>query len=416
VNADVRIDGERLWSTIETSATIGVGRPGGLCRLALTDADREMRDTFIGWARDAGYEARVDEIGSIFVRRRGADDSLAPVVIGSHLDTQVAGGRYDGIVGVLAGLEVLRTLDDHGIETRRSIEVVSWTNEEGARFQPPMMGSAVFAGVIPLEQALSVVDASGVTVGAELERIGYRGQEPVGGRPLDSYFELHIEQAPDLDASTVDVGVVTGSFAVHGVKVDVRGETAHTGPTPMDRRRNALVGAARLAVAVDDVGHRHQHTGGRATAASITSWPNATGIIAEWAQLAFDVRHSDPDVAVAMLAEVEAEIPRIAERNNVDIEVIARWRFGDEEFDANCAELVRDAGRALNIPVVDMMSIAGHDAYYISKVAPTALIFTPCRDGVSHNEAEHADRHRTIPGVNVLLHAVIARADRPEDE
>jgi beta-ureidopropionase / N-carbamoyl-L-amino-acid hydrolase len=402
-------NGERLWSTIARSNEIGIGRAGGLRRLALTDADREMRDQFVAWARVDGREVRVDRVGNVFVRRDGRDPALAPVLVGSHLDTQVAGGRYDGILGVLAGLELLRTLDDAGVDAERSIEVVSWTNEEGARFQPPMMASAAFTNALSVDAVLAAKDATGVTVGDELRRIGYDGDAPVGN-PIDSYFELHIEQGPILDRANVDVGIVTSTYTVHGLKVDARGETAHTGPTYMKDRRNALVAAALLAVDVNDIGWRYSDTDGRATVASINAWPNTTGIISEWAQIACDVRHHDRDTADAMLAEVEAAIPRAAQRANVDMEVVGRYRFGDERFDDDLIARLRKAASDLDIATLDIASVAGHDAYNLARVAPTAMIFTPCRDGISHNEREHADLERSLPGVDVLVNAVAERA------
>src|SRR5687768_2019946 len=249
------VNGARLWDTILASARIGPGRtPTGLRRLALTDADREMRDLFARWCRDAGCTVTVDRMGNMFARRPGSDDSLPPVLVGSHLDTQIAGGRYDGILGVLAALEIVRTFNDAGVRTRRPIEIVNWTNEEGARFQPPMLGSAVFAGVRTLEWGHARTDDAGRTVGEELRRIGYAGTAPVGGRAVDAYFELHIEQGPLLDDKGIPVGVVAGTYAVRGMNVEIRGETAHSGPTPMAARRNALVGGAMLIVAVNEIG------------------------------------------------------------------------------------------------------------------------------------------------------------------
>jgi N-carbamoyl-L-amino-acid hydrolase len=277
----IRINGERLWASIQRSGEIGVGRPGGLARLALSDADREMRDLFVSWCREAGCEVTIDRLGSIFARREGTDASLPPVVMGSHLDTQVNGGKYDGIVGVLAGLEVIRALNDHDVRTQRPIELVSWTNEEGARFSPPMVASGAFAGVYPVDWVLGRLDDDDKRFGDELARIGYAGLAPVGGRPLDAYFELHIEQGPILDAEGIDVGVVVRGYAVRGFLVEVRGETSHTGPTPMDKRRNALVGAAMLAVAVNDVGWRCHPTGGKATAAWLLVKPNQPGILSD---------------------------------------------------------------------------------------------------------------------------------------
>jgi len=408
----IRVNGERLWSTIERSGGIGVGRPGGLSRLALSDADREMRDQFVSWCREAGCAVTIDRLGSIFARRGGADADLPPVMIGSHLDTQVNGGKYDGIVGVLAGLEVIRTLNDYGVATRRPIELVSWTNEEGARFSPPMVASGAFAGVYEVEWVLERLDDDDKRFGDELRRIGYAGSAPVGRRTLDAYFELHIEQGPILDARGIDVGIVVKGYGVRGFLVEVHGETAHTGPTPMDQRRNALVGAAMLAVAVNDIGWRYHPTGGKATAAWLLVRPNQPGILSDWAQLISDVRHEEPAVADRMAAGVLAAIPACAERSRCDIRVIDTWTFGNERFDPQCVGLIRDGARRLGYPALDIASQAGHDAYHISKVAPMAMIFTPCRDGITHNNREEADLSRTLPGVNVLLHAVLARAMR----
>src|SRR5499427_166422 len=347
---NLSMNGPRLWETILASARIGPGRiETGLRRLALTDADREMRDLFVRWCRDAGCVVTVDRMGSIFARREGTEPTLPPVLIGSHLDTQIAGGRFDGILGVLSGLEVIRALNDAGLHTRRAVELVSWTNEEGARFAPPMLASAVFGGVRPLEWALARTDADGRTVGEELARIGYAGHAPVGGRPVDAYFELHIEQGPILDEKGIPVGVVTGGFEVRGVIVEVRGETAHAGPTPMAQRRNALVGAAMV-----DCGERAQ----------------------------------------------------------VEMQIVETWQFGSERFDPELVGLVRRTAARLEAPSIDMLSQAGHDAYYVSRVAPTAMIFTPCERGISHNERESCTLDDCIPGANVLLHAVLERANR----
>ncbi len=408
----IRVDEARFWRTVERSGAIGPGRPGGLSRLALSDADREMRDQFIGWCRSSGYAVTIDRVGNIFVRRDGTDAGLAPVVIGSHLDTQVNGGRYDGVVGVLAGLECLRTLDDRGVRTRRPIEVVSWTNEEGARFTPPMIASGAFAGVYDVDWVLARADDDGKRFGDELARIGYAGSAPVGGRPLDAYFELHIEQGPLLDEQAVDVGIVTKGYAVRGYIVEAAGETAHTGPWPMDKRKNALVGAAMLAVAVNDIGWRYHSTGGKATAARLAAWPNKPGILSDWAELTCDVRHEDPDVADRMAAELLDAIPACAQRSRTAMKVVDHWVFGDERFDPACVELVRAAAARLGLATLDLASQAGHDAYHIGKVAPMAMIFTPCQDGITHNNNERAEAGYTVPGVNVLLHAAAARANR----
>ena len=406
------IDAARFWSTVMRSGEIGPGKAGGLRRLALTDADKEMRDLFVTWCTEAGCTVTTDRVGNIFARRPGTDDHLPPVLMGSHLDTQVAGGKYDGIVGVLAGLEVLRTLDDRRVRTKRSLELVCWTNEEGARFTPPMVASGAFAGVFDVDWVLGLRDDDGKEFGAELRRIGYDGKTAVGGRAIDAYFELHIEQGPILDAEAIPVGIVVGGYATRGMHVDVHGETAHAGPTPMDRRRNALVGAAMLAVAVNDVGWKYHATEGKATVARVIAWPNKAGILSEYAQLTCDVRHAERDVADRMRDEIKAAIPECARRANVEMRVAGEWQFGNERFDPGCIRLILEAARELDVAHRDILSQAGHDAYYMSRIAPTAMIFTPCRDGISHNEAEHAERDATSPGVNVLLHAVLARANR----
>ena len=408
----LRIDAQRFWGTVVKSGEIGPGKAGGLRRLALSDADKEMRDLFVTWCTEAGCTVAVDRVGNIFARRPGSDDHLPPVLIGSHLDTQVAGGKYDGIVGVLGGLEILRTLDEHRVGTKRPLELVCWTNEEGARFTPPMVASGAFAGVFDTDWVLALRDDDGHVFGAELERIGYAGKTAVGGRDIDAYFELHIEQGPILERASVPVGIVTGGYAVRGMHVDIHGETAHAGPTPMDRRRNALIGAAMLAVAVNDVGWKYHATEGKATVPRIVAWPNKAGILPEYAQLTCDVRHAEPAVADRMWAEVKAAMPDCAKRANVEMRIAGEWQFGSERFDPSCIRLIREAAQALGVPARDILSQAGHDAYYMSRVAPTAMIFTPCRDGISHNEAEHTDADQTVPGVNVLLHAALARANR----
>ena len=411
-DAPLAIDAARYQASIERSAQIGIGREGGLARVALSDADRQMRDEFCDWCRAAGLTISVDTVGNLFARRAGREDSLAPVVMGSHLDTQVNGGRYDGIVGVMAALEVVRTLDDRGIVTRRPLEIAVWMNEEGARFSPPMVGSAAFAGVHDVDWVHARRADDGATIGDELRRIGYLGQAPVGGRALDAYFELHIEQGPELHARGVPVGVVTHGYTAHGFIVDVEGETAHTGPWPMDKRRNALVGAAMLAVAVNDIGWKYHASGGKGTAARIVAWPNKPGILSDYAQFTGDVRHDDPATADAMRAEFMTALAECARRSNCAMRIFDEWHWGADIFDAGMVSLVRETARTLGIASFDLPSQAGHDAYHIAKVAPTAMIFTPCRDGITHNNREHADLDATVPGIVVLANAVLARAER----
>jgi N-carbamoyl-L-amino-acid hydrolase len=275
-----------------------------------------------------------------------------------------------------------------------------------------MVASGAFASVFDVDWVLALKDDDGKVFGSELERIGYAGKTAVGGRGVDAYFELHIEQGPILDQEAVPVGIVVGGYAVRGMHVDVHGETAHAGPTPMDRRRNALVGAAMLAVAVNDVGWKYHATEGKATVPRLVAWPNKAGILSEYAQVTCDVRHAEPAVADRMWADVKAAMPECAKRANVEMRVAGEWQFGSERFDPGCIRLIREAAQQLGVRHRDILSQAGHDAYYISRIAPTAMIFTPCRDGISHNEAEHAELDETVPGVNVLLHAVLARANR----
>lgn len=406
------INGPRFWATIERSAEIGVGRPGGLARLTLTEDDRRMRDQFRSWCLDAGLTVTIDAVGNMFAHRRGTNEDLAPVVMGSHLDTQFNGGRFDGIVGVLAGLEVMRTLNDAGVTTRRPLEIAMWTNEEGARFSPPMIGSAAFAGVHSVEWVHARTADDGATFGAELERVGYKGDVPVGGRALDAYFELHIEQGPELDARSIPVGVVTHGYSVHGFIVDITGETAHTGPWPMELRKNALVGGAMLCVAINEIGWRYASTEGKATAARLVAWPNKPGILSETAQFTGDVRHPDPSAADAMRDEFLEAIKDAAARSHCEMRIADQWHWGADIFDQELVSLVRTTAKRLEIPTFELPSQAGHDAYHVAKVAPTAMIFTPCRGGITHNNHELTTLEETLPGLRVLLNAVVARADR----
>jgi N-carbamoyl-L-amino-acid hydrolase len=407
----IEIDGKRLWSTVLRSSEIGPGKRGGMRRLALSDSDKVMRDQFVAWAKEDGCAVTVDQVGTIFARRKGRED-LPPVVIGSHLDTQIAGGRYDGVLGVLAGLEVIRTLNDRAVATRRPIEVACWTNEEGARFTPAMTASGAFAGLYTVDYVHGLKDDDGVTFGQELKRIGYLGDTQVGGRPLDSYFELHIEQGPILDAEKVPVGVVVKGYTSYGCLAEIFGENAHTGPTPMEKRRNALYGASLLVTAVHEIGWKRADTDGKGNCSRLVCSPNKFGILPDYAQVPLDVRHSDAKVAAEMFAELKQAIADSAKRANVEIKIAATWSFGDEKFDPALVSLIKDSADALGVPCREIMSQAGHDAYYISRVAPMALIFTPCRDGITHNESEHTTLEDSVPGVNVLLNAVLARANR----
>lgn len=412
VSHQTRIDIARFWKTIERSAEIGPGRPGGLSRLAASDADKEVRDQFVAWCREAGLSLRVDGIGNIFARRAGTDDSLPPVVMGSHLDTQINGGRFDGILGVLGGLEVIRTLDALGHRTRRPIELVNWTNEEGARFSPPMVGSGAFTGAYALDWAQGRSDEDGRTLGEELARIGYLGEMEASPHAFDAYFELHIEQGPILDREGMQVGVVTGGYPSTGMLAEFRGETAHTGPWPMDRRKNALVAGCRFLTALDDIGWAHAAGDGKATASRLVAWPNKPGILSDWAQTVADVRHPDPVAAEVMAEAMRRAAHEAAARAGCAVEVLDVWKWGGDIFERELVDLVRTNALSLGYRSRDIRSQAGHDAYFVARHAPTTMIFTPCQGGITHNNGENCTPEDVEPGLNVLLHSVVARADR----
>lgn len=408
---DDRINMDRFWSTIEASSEIGKGREHGLCRLALSDSDKEMRDLFVKWCRDTGLDVKVDAIGNIFARREGKED-LPPVLIGSHLDTQVNGGRFDGIVGVLGALEVMRRINELGIQTKRPIEIVDWTNEEGSRFTPPMLASGCFTGAYDLDWAYQRADDTGAMLGDELERIGYKGDEPVGGREIDSYLELHIEQADTLFKANVDVGVVTHGYTSYGILAEFNGATAHTGPHPMDQRQNALVAGARFLTAVDDIGWANASTGGKATGARLVAWPNAAGILSDWAQAVCDVRNDDPDIAAEMHQSMLTALAEAADKANCSYKVLDQWNWGGRIFNDAMVASVRATAEKLGYASLDLPSQAGHDAYFLAKRVPTAMIFVPSVDGLSHSNFELSTREQIEPGLNVLLHEAVARANR----
>jgi N-carbamoyl-L-amino-acid hydrolase len=371
-----------------------------------------MRDLFVGWAREAGCSVEIDRLGNIFARRAGSNPDLPPVAIGSHLDTQICGGRYDGILGVLCGLEVVRTLNDRALATKRGIEVICWTNEEGARFSPPMMGSMAFAKVLALESVLATTDEDGVTVAQALDEIGYAGPVPLGERRFDAYLELHIEQAPVLDREGCDIGIVVGGYKTQALRLTVKGDTGHAGGTPMAMRRNALVGAGYVIAAVNDIGLAYAADEGRTTTTRIESFPNLPGTYAEQVKLTIDFRHADPARFEAMRKEVDAAIAAAGGKANVEIDVEEGWRWGTEMFAPDCIELLKATARDLGLPYREMRSQAGHDAYAVATVAPTAMIFTPCLEGISHNVNEAIELGRSVPGANLLLNAAVARANR----
>jgi beta-ureidopropionase / N-carbamoyl-L-amino-acid hydrolase len=405
------LDGARLFATLEEASRIGRWREIGVRRLALDDADRAVRDAFCGWCADSGLEVGVDRVGNVFARRDGTVDT-EPVMIGSHLDTQVAGGRYDGALGVLAGLELIRTLDEQRIATRRPIVVASWSDEEGARFPPPMLGSTVFTGGIELADALATTDRDGRTFGDEVRRIGYAGELPVPGPAPAAYVEFHIEQGDVLDRRGVDLGIVTSAYPSRGTVLRLRGETAHAGATPMRRRHDALVGAAALVTAVDALA-----AGGgdevRTTVPQIDVWPNRPGIVAGEATVTVDVRHADAAGLRRLCERLDEIRDEIARRYGLEVTVERSWGFGaGVTFDETLAATARAAAADLAVPAIEMASTAGHDAYALAAVAPTLILFAPCREGITHNEHEDVDPDRVLRAANVFARVVLETAQR----
>ena len=406
--APLAIDGARLWQSLMDLARIGATPLGGVRRLALTDLDGQARDQVVAWFEAAGLEVRVDPIGNIFGRRAGADPSRPPVVAGSHIDTQPSGGKFDGNYGVLAGLEVIRTLNDRGVRTAAPLEVAVWTNEEGTRYTPVMMGSGVFAGVFTLEHVLARTDLEGKSVGEELRRIGYAGAAPLG-TPIGAYFEAHIEQGPILEDTGTTIGVVTGALGQRWFDVAVTGMNAHAGPTPMGSRRDALLAAARLVGEVNRIA-REQGPDGRGTVGYLQVSPNSRNVIPGEARFSVDFRHPTEAGLTAMERALRAACTAVAQEHGVEVAAEEVVQFLPCRFDAACVGAVRAAAAALGLSHRDIVSGAGHDAVYVAGVAPAAMIFVPCKGGVSHNEIEDARPEHLAAGCDVLLHAMLARA------
>jgi N-carbamoyl-L-amino-acid hydrolase len=404
--ASLRVDGARLWSSLEQMAQIGATARGGVCRLALTDLDRAARDLFVQWARDAGCTVRVDRMGNIFARRAGRDVNAAPVLSGSHADSQPTGGRYDGIYGVLGALEVVRTLNDAGVVTERPLDVVIWTNEEGSRFAPAMIASGVFSGVYSLEYGLSRTDASGTTIGEALAQIEYDGAEPVGGFPVHSAYELHIEQGAILERAQRTIGVVTAGQGQRWYEITLEGVDAHAGTTPMDLRRDALVGAAHMIGFVESLG-RSRAPHGRATVGMIEAKPNSRNTVPGKCFFTVEFRHPDANVLAELDLALRTELAALGERTGLAYKIEQIFDYAPVPFSPDCIESVRAAAQELGLSHMDIVSGAGHDACYLARVAPTGMIFIPCVDGLSHNEGEAITPEWAAAGANVLLHSIL---------
>ena len=406
---NLTIDGARLWDSLMEMAKIGATPKGGVCRLALTDLDRAGRQLFIDWCVAAGCTISVDRVGNMFARRPGRDLARPAVMTGSHLDTQPTGGRFDGIFGVLAGLEVVRTLNDRGIATEAPIDVAVWTNEEGSRFSPAMMGSGVHAGIFPLADILEKRDMDGRRFGDELARIGFAGPDEPGSRAVGAYFEAHIEQGPILEAEERTIGVVTGSQGQRWYEVTVRGQEAHAGPTPMSRRRDALVGAARMIDLVNRIG-RERPPYACATVGVIQSKPNSRNTIPGEVFFTVDFRHPDDDVLSTMDTLLKTGCAAIAAEGGLEVSIVDFWYAPPTPFEPRLVAAVRAGAARHGYSHRDIVSGAGHDAVYMAKVAPAAMIFIPCIGGISHNEVEDAKPSDIEAGANVLLHAMLQEA------
>jgi beta-ureidopropionase / N-carbamoyl-L-amino-acid hydrolase len=407
---NLRVNGERLWASIMEMAKIGPGVAGGNNRQTLTDADGEGRALFRKWCDAAGLTTGVDRMGTMFARREGTDPDALPVYVGSHLDTQPTGGKYDGVLGVLGGLEIIRTLNDLGIRTRHPIVVTNWTNEEGTRFAPAMLASGVFAGMHELQWAYDRADAEGKKFGDELKLIGWAGDEAVGARKMKAFFELHIEQGPILEAEGKEIGVVTHGQGLWWLEVRLTGKEAHTGSTPMNMRVNAGLGMARIIEAVHEIAMAHQPNAvGAVGQANV--YPNSRNVIPGRAVFTIDFRSPQLAKLSSMREQLELTAAQIARDLGLGIEIEPTGHFDPVTFHPDCVAAVRAAAERLGYSHMDLVSGAGHDACWVNRVYPTSMVMCPCKDGLSHNEAEEITPEWAAKGADVLFHAVVETAE-----
>ncbi|WP_312974443.1 Zn-dependent hydrolase [Atlantibacter sp.] len=404
----IAVNAARLWSTLETMAQIGATPAGGVTRLALSEEDRLARNLLRDWAREAGFSCDIDSMGNMFIRRAGKNPQLAPVMTGSHVDSQPLGGRYDGIYGVLAGLEALRALNDHAIETERDIVLVNWTNEEGARFAPAMLASGVWSGQFSEQFAWSRADSAGVTVGEALEAIGYKGETPARAFPVHACYELHIEQGPILEDEAIDIGLVHAAMGQRWFTLTLDGFAAHAGTTPMHSRRDALTAFAELALKVEAIGVQHAPDG-RATIGMAHITPNSRNVVPSRVICSVEFRHPQTEALVAMETALRQAADNLAARG-VTANVERIFDYAPIAFDTACLSRSEQAAREWGYSTKRMVSGAGHDTCYISKVAPASMIFIPCVKGISHNEAENIHESWAEKGANVLLTSLLLAA------
>ena len=407
---NLKINGDRLWNSLMEMAKIGPGVAGGNNRQTVTDEDGEGRHLFQSWCTAAGMTMGLDQMGNMFAHRAGTDADALPVYVGSHLDTQPTGGKYDGVLGVLSGLEIIRTLNDLNIQTKHPIVVTNFTNEEGTRYAPALLSSGVFVGIHTQEWAYEREDSNGLKFGAELERIGWKGDEEVGARKMHAFFELHIEQGPILEAEAMEVGVVTHGQGLSWTQVTITGRESHTGATPMPMRKNAGLGMARVLELVDEIAWSHKpHAVG--AAGHIDVYPNSRNVIP--GKVVFTIDFRSPELAIIedMNARLRRGTQKICDEMGLEVTFEKVGGFDPVEFDAGCVSAVRNAAERLGYSHRDLISGAGHDACLINRVAPTAMVMCPCVDGLSHNEAEEISKDWAVAGTDVLLHAVLETAE-----
>jgi N-carbamoyl-L-amino-acid hydrolase len=404
--ANLVVNAERLWATIMETAQIGATLKGGIKRLTLTDLDKQVRDWFRAACEAAGCTVTIDDVGNMFARRPGRDNSLPPIAMGSHLDTQPTGGKFDGIIGVLSGLEVIRTLNDMQVQTNAPIEVINWTNEEGSRFAPAMLCSGVFAGVFSREYADSRTDREGKKFGEELERIGYRGSEPVGAHKLGAHFEVHIEQGPILEAEEKTIGIVTGVQGMRWFEVTVTGAESHAGSTPMPLRHDAMLAAAKMIQAVSEVAEKFAPSA-VGTVGLVECRPNSRNVIPGEVFFSVDLRHPSDNVVAEMEHLMRNAVAEVVAEGKVSAAVERVWDSPAVHFNEDCIAAVARAAEAQGYPARKIVSGPGHDSAYVARVAPTSMIFVPCEGGLSHNELEKSEPEHVTAGANVLLRAVL---------
>ena len=410
LNSNLRINGDRLWDSLMEMAKIGPGIAGGNNRQTLTDEDAEGRSLFQNWCEAAGCTMGLDQMGNMFATRPGSDPEALPVYVGSHLDTQPTGGKYDGILGVLGGLEIINTLNDLNIRTKHPIVVTNWTNEEGTRYAPPMLASGVFGGVHTQEWAYDRVDADGKRFGDELVRIGWRGDEKVGERKMHAFFELHIEQGPILEAEKKDIGVVTHGQGLSWTEITIIGKDSHTGSTPMHMRKNAGLAMARILENVDEIALSHApHAVG--AAGHIDVYPNSRNVIPGKVVFTVDLRSPELAVIDDMEQRLISGAKKICDDMGLEVSFEKVGGFDPVTFDEKCVSSIRNAAERMGYSHMNIISGAGHDACWINGVAPSAMVMCPCVDGLSHNEAEDISKEWAVAGADVLMHAVIETAE-----